>query len=265
MMQLLQTEKSLLAAWRDLLLAVARYGQTAAIGVVLVLATPWVFAGHDAAAEQRGNCATHGITVLYEGASELNAACKALSDVVGYFGQIGFQVPAKFSVHFADRGGDGSKGHSPAHGLFDPLRSQIVIYRASEAKPWGQAWSPLLAGSFLRHEIGHTAIWEAVKANPKQLRPEWHEFIAYAVQLDLMDAGLRQQVLAAHADASPVKDLSEINEFSYGMNPEAFAVVAYKTYLERGAAAFVRQVLKSEIMPPPMSYPFAVLPHEVRQ
>lgn len=262
---LLQTRKRLLAVGRALCLPIARFGETTAIGVVLVVAALWILAGHGAAAEQRGNCAPHGVAVLYDEPSELSAACKAFTDVAGYFGQIGFHPPSKLSLQFANPDSDRSKGHSPAHGLFDPLRSQVVIYRSSEAKPWGQAWSPKLVGSFLRHEIVHTAIWEAVKANPKQLKPEWHEFIAYAVQLDLMDPELRQQVLAAHADAKPITDLSEVNEFSYGMNPEVFAVVAYKTYLERGGAAFVRQLLKSEIEPPPMSYPFPVLPHEVRQ
>ena len=125
--------------------------------------------------------------------------------MVRYFKPIAFQVPAKVSVFsFANRSSDGAKRHSPAHALFDPLRLEIVVYRASEARPWGQAWSREVVGSFLRHEMVHTVIWEAVGADSKRLRPEWHEFIAYAIQIDLMEPELRQRVLAAHADLGPV-------------------------------------------------------------
>lgn len=238
---------------------------SAALRALFALATLWMLAGQGPAPGQRGSCKPHEIAVDYEDASELAAACRAVSDVVGYFAGIGFQVPTKVAVRYANRAGNESKAHSPAHGLFDPQRSQIVINRTSTATPWGQPWSLTLAASFLRHEIVHSAIWDILKGNPKQLRPEWHEFIAYAIQLDLMDPELRQLVLAAHPGAGAAADLSEINEFSYGMNPETFAVVAYRTYLQRGAAAFVRQLLKGEIKPPAMSYPFAVQPHEVWQ
>ena len=230
----------------------------------LAIAAIPTFAGHGVLAAQRGKCEPREIAVLYADPSELEAACNAVSDVVRYFAGIGFKVRTKVSIHFANRASDGSKRHSPAHGLFDPVRSQIVVYRVSDSKPWGQPWSPQFVESFLRHEIIHTVIWDVMKTNPKPLRPEWHEFIAYAVQFDLMDAGLRNKVLGAHTGVGPISDLSEVNEFSYGMNPDGFAVVAYKTYLARGAGTFVRQLLNFEIKPPPFSYPFAVQPHEIR-
>ncbi|MFM9848041.1 MAG: DUF6639 family protein [Hyphomicrobiaceae bacterium] len=261
---LLQIRMPSLGSWHHLLLLLgARCRQI--IATVLVVAVFPLFAGHGVRAEQRDNCVPHGIAVVDADLSELEAACNAVSDVVRYFSGTGFQVPTKVSVHFANLGGEGARGHSLAHGLFDPLRSQIVIYRASNVRPWGQSWSPKLVESFLRHEIVHTVIWDVMKANPKRLGREWHEFIAYAVQLDLMDADLRNRVLGAQTSVGPITDLSEVNEFSYGMNPEAFAVVAYKTYLARDGAVFVRQLLNGEIIPPVFSYPFAVQPHEVQR
>ena len=41
------------------------------------------------------------------------------------------------------------------------------------------------------------------------------------------------------------------------------ATSAYRTYLERGGATFVAQLLRFEVRPPPMSYPFPVLPGQI--
>ena len=99
------------------------------------------------------------------------------------------------------------------------------------------------------------AIWEAVRGGPVKLRPEWHEFIAYAVQLDLMDPQLRRYVLNANTDVRPSESLLEINEFTSRMDPDTFAVTAYKTYLAQGAGTFVSQLLRGEIVPHPSCTP----------
>ena len=253
------------AAVRILLLSAKRNAQMFATGIALAVGLLLFLAGSGASQERSGHCSAHKVAVLYKEPSELDAACRAIDEVVAYFRAIGFDISSEVSLQFANRAGEGYTGHGTAHGYFDPLRSQIVIYRASGAKPWGQPWSPKLVGSFLRHEIVHLAIWEVLKGDLKRLRREWHELIAYAIQLDLMDPELRQEVLAAHADVVAVKDLTEVNEFSYGMNPEGFAVLALRTYLDRGGAVFVRRLLNGEIIPPAFSYPFAVQPHEVQR
>lgn len=231
-----------------------------AMGALVLLASS------PASAQQQGHCSgTRAVTVVYQDRSELDAACQAVGEVSGYFRSIGFDVPSKALLRFADRAGDDYRGHAAAHGYFDARQSEIVMYRLSEVRPWRQSWSSKLLASFMRHEIVHLATWEVLQGDLKRLRREWHEFIAYAIQLDLMDPELRQQVLSVHADVVSAKDLTQINEFSYGMNPEGFAVLAYRTYLDRGAGAFVHQLLKAEIKPLPFSYPFAVLPHEVEQ
>ena len=246
------------SALRPTRLAVMR--TAAAMGALVFLASS------PAGAQQEGHCSgPRAVTVLYEDSAELDAACRAVGEVSGYFRSIGFDVPSKALLRFANSAGDDYRGHATAHGYFDARQSQIVMYRLSDVRPWKQSWSSKLLASFMRHEIVHLATWEVLQGDLKRLRREWHEFIAYAIQLDLMDPELRQQVLAVHADVVAAKDLTQINEFSYGMNPEGFAVLAYKTYLDRGGGAFLRQLLKAEIKPLPFSYPFAVLPHEVEQ
>ena len=210
--------------------------------------------------EERANCGYKGVEIAYTDRGDLRVACEALADVVGYFRRIGFRIAPKFFLTFEDYDDRESAHRLLTYGHFDPRASRIVVYRASSIQPWGLPWSKRLAASFLRHELVHMAVWQVIGHDSARLRPEWHEFIAYAVQLDLMDRELRDEVLAKVSNVSPVADLSQVNEFTSAMNPDAFAVAAYKTYRERGAEVFVRQLLRHEIVPPRLSFPFAVVP-----
>ncbi len=116
--------------------------------------------------------------------------------------------------------------------------------------PWGRE----IAASILRHELVHAAIWQIVGHNGTRLSREWHEFVAYAVQFALMDKQLRDRIMARHADVHHVGNLNEVNEYTCGMNPEAFAVLAHKTYRHRGGAAFLGRLLRAEIIPPPFPH-----------
>ena len=190
-------------------------------------------------------------------------ACTAVADVDSYFRGIGFEITPRVSLRFADRSVVRSAKQGSTHGYFDAASSEIVVYRMAAVRPWGLRWTSELAHSFLRHELAHMAIWEIVGGDLTRLRREWHEFIAYAVQLDIMDARLRGELLATQSHVQPFENLTEINEFTSRMDPDLFAVAAYKTYLARGARKFVTQLLRAEIVPPPFSYPFPVLPSEV--
>lgn len=108
----------------------------------------------------------------------------------------------------------------------------------------------------------HIAVWQILGPEAERLPREWHEFIAYAVQLDLMDPEILKGVLARFSDVHAFDELSEVNEFTYGMNPEVFAVAAYLTFRKRGAQNFVRRLLRAEIVPPQMVFPFPVLPEQ---
>ena len=214
-------------------------------------------------AAQRADCGHPTFDVVFDDRAELDMACRALTDITEYFRGMGFEVTPRVSLRFADRPSSRSAGLSSSHGYFDRWRSQIVVHRASDVSPWGLPWPPQLAGSFLRHELAHMAVWEVVDRDRSRLRREWHEFIAYAVQLDLMEPRLREGVLAAQARVRSFKNLAEVNEFTSRMDPDVFAVAAYKTYIAEGGTAFVAQLLRGEIVPPAFTYPFPVLPGQV--
>ena len=212
--------------------------------------------------EERANCGYRGVEIAYTNRSDLGAACEALADVAGYFRKIGFRIAPKFSLTFEDRDNGESANRLLTHGHFDPRASRIVVYRSSGIEPWGLAWNKKLAASFLRHELVHMAVWQIIGGDPERLPREWHEFIAYAVQLELMDGKLLGELLGKVADAEPFATLSQVNEVTYGMNPDGFAVAAYQTYRERGAEKFVRQLLRAELIPPRLPFPFPVLPEQ---
>ncbi|MEQ9316438.1 MAG: hypothetical protein RLN72_11350 [Henriciella sp.] len=219
---------------------------------------------HDVQAENNSGCDDHlGVSIVHADPAELDLACAALGDIVSFFQSIDFNIAPTGALQFADRAIDHTSEGFTAHGFFDAPQSRIVIFRTSNVSPWGQQWSSNLAGSFLRHELAHMAIWEVVNRNGVALRPEWHEFIAYAIQFDLMESDLRDLLFATRADARPFEDLLQVNEFISRMDPELFALAAYETYLVRGGKQFVGQLLRAEVVPPPFVYPFPVLPGQV--
>ena len=210
-------------------------------------------------ADERSSCGYPGVQISSADGADLHVACDALAATVLYFRRVGFRVEPKFSLTFGD---DGHPADSvPAHGHFDPQSLRLAVHPPSPGvAPWGLPWSRKLAASFVHHEFIHMAVWQILRAERTRLPREWHEFIAYAVQLALMEGQLLRDVLAKAADVRPFASLSEVNEFTYGMNPDVFAVAAYRAYRERGAEKFVRQLLRGEVVPPVFSSPHPILP-----
>jgi hypothetical protein len=208
-------------------------------------------------------CGHAGVDVVGATLQETMDLCAALSGVRGYFGAMGFQWEPTGSVAFLGREDPTMSRVGHVHGYFDRSQSAVVLFREPVASPWGVEWSDELAASFLRHELIHMALWQILWGAPMRLRREWHEFVAYAVQIALMSSPLRDRVLASYPDASAFDHLESVNEFTSSMNPQRFATSAYRTYLERGGATLVAQLLRFEIRPPPMSYPFPVLPGQI--
>ena len=216
-----------------------------------------------AANGEPANCGQSGVEVVYKRPAELSLACEALANILMYFRRIGFEFEPRFSVKFAEPKLKPAEG-IVSYGHADVRSSIVVVYSSTHRRPWGLPWSTELADSFLRHELAHIAVWQMLGAEAHRLPREWHEFIAYAIQLDLMDSKLRAEALANFADVQAAADLSAINEFTHGMNPDGFAVTAYLTYRERGGENFVRALLRGDLVPPPFSFPFPVFPQEKR-
>lgn len=190
-------------------------------------------------------CGFPKVDIAEDIADRSQQLCETLADVRAYFAKIGLPFNPEFSARWTRD--PLAAGSVPSHGSFDPLTGELLLHDSAAARPWGMDWSPAIAAAFLRHELVHMAIRRTLGHKSGRLRKEWHEFIAYAVQLDLMENSLRERILARFPDREPFENLLHVNEFTYGMDPDRFAVLAYTTYLARGGPEFVRQLLAFEI------------------
>jgi len=219
-------------------------------------------ASHAAQSNSDNNCGDYAVIIENASPAETAAVCHALIDITAYFGAIGFDLAPRVTIRFVERASDAVHY---VHGYFDDLHSQIVIGRQSDTKNWGLVWNDKLAYAFLCHEIAHFATWKILSNARVRLRPEWHELIAYAIQFELMDSEIRTKILTTNTTVQASKSFFEINEFISRMDPDRFAVIAYKTYRDNGSENFVARLLRADFTPPPFSYPFALLPGQVQR
>ena len=189
------------------------------------------------------DCGLAGVNLAYTEARDYASACEAIRETREYFRRIGISTQFKLSVRFAARGEALGGLSESSYAYADRATSRIVVFLSPDARPWGLLWTEALEHSFLRHELVHVAVWHFLGERAKILPREWDEFIAYAVQLELMHPGLRDQVLAKFASVRAFDGAAEVNEFLYGMDPEAFAVAAYRTYRKGGGSKFVLELL----------------------
>ena len=218
-------------------------------------------------AKTNSTCGYRHVEVSKVQGTELATTCKALADVVTYFHNIDLDFDPIVSLKFRDKIVEVSRSAPPgrSYGYFDERNDTIVMMRSSVAHPWGLDWNSELAASFLRHELTHMAVRLILGNDYGRLRPEWHEFIAYSVQFELMNPSLRNSILASHREVMEFPSLAGINEFTSRMDPAIFSIASYKTYQHNGSEKLIRRLLRFEFQPPSMSYPFAVLPGQIPQ
>lgn len=178
--------------------------------------------------------------------------CPALADVRGLFEELGFTFKPAFTASL-DVPLSADPGAPPAHGSYDPKTRELVLYRRSGSHPWGLPWSLPIAGTFMRHELAHMAIVHILGPSSSRLRREWHEFIAYVVQFELMSTELRGQILWQYPGLAPVTTLDQINAFTFEFaEPDEFSVLAYISYRAHGGKDLIRRLLTLEAQPPPI-------------
>lgn len=179
--------------------------------------------------------------------------CQALAEVQDYFLRLALPFEPELLIRWAKNQPMDNAGAAPSHGSFNSRTGEMILYDSVAARPWGLTWSPETAATFLRHEVVHMAIVRILGREAARLRREWHEFIAYAVQIDLMDIELRSRILGRYATIEPASDLPQINRFTFeAMAPDEFAVLAFVTYRAHGGPHLVRRLLTFEVEPPPI-------------
>lgn len=209
--------------------------------------------GNGTAAQGRapGICIRGDVAVQSADPQQIREACEAVYDVLTYFDGLGFKIAPQVTIAF--RGDiDAKEGHKHAHGSYDPATRAIRLYAREQAQPWGEPW-PNVRGSFIRHEVAHAVVVQILAIRGSDLPREWHEFIAYAVQFELMEPAIRYRILERYSNVAPAPALTQINPFTHGLaDPDTFAVLVFKTYHAFGGRDLVRRLLTAEFVPTPL-------------
>ena len=199
------------------------------------------------------DCGADGVKVSGT-AEEVAVACDALADVRDYFGRLGYTLEPSVKISFeeevlldVDQGDD-----YRVSGCFNAPLHEIEVTSwtsasQAERRPWGIEWGREIVASITRHELVHMAISEVLGEQDKRVGVPWHEFIAYAVQLELMDPALRNKILEKYSDLSPFASPDHVNVFLHGADPDAFGVRSYLYAQEHGGIEFIRHILSGEV------------------
>ncbi len=203
------------------------------------------------------DCGRDGVTI-HGSPDEQDEACAALDEVISHFADGGLVVSLRVTIRFQpsvviERDGDAAvapTGSEPrlASGFYHIARREIRMTRSASAwthrrRPWNLPWDRPLALSILKHEIVHAIIYQMLGADHRKLPRAWHEALAYAVQIELMDPDLRARVLAQYPHRGAFSSTLHVNDIVYGIDPDSFAVAAYKTYVQGGKMAFLRRAI----------------------
>jgi len=197
-------------------------------------------------------------------AEELADACQALDEVLDYFRKIGFRPDPEVSVSFQDQvyidmyphtydpTSRESVGKNEVSGCYDFRRRELQITSGRRAikrerRPWSIAWDQSIAYSILQHELAHAVVANLLGREYQKFAKAWHEFIAYAVQFDLMDRTLKSKVLANYPDAKPFQFPENVNAIVYAADPDEFAVSAYLFAEANGGPHFIGKLLAKDV------------------
>ncbi len=191
---------------------------------------------------------------------QIEAACRARFEMRSYFEGMGFAVALPVSIKFSDvvyiRLYDSASGKPAARfqvsGYFDASRKHIEVTSAwskfrKARRPWGMRWGHPIAYSILQHEIAHAALHEVLSDRNRRVSKAWTEFLAYSIQIDMMELVLKSRVLGNYAQAKPFEHAENVNPFVYGSDPDTFGIRAHLFTQARGGRDFLRRIIVGDV------------------
>jgi len=195
---------------------------------------------------------------------EIADACLALEQVLRYFKETGFRPVPEVSIsfenhvyidmylHSSEPAGREPVGESEVSGYYNFPRKELHVTSGRrnvlrERRPWGLEWNRSIAYSILQHELAHAIVAALLGPDYPKLAKVWHEFIAYAIQFDLMNPALKADVLANYPNARAFQFPESVNAIVYGADPDEFGVSAYLYAEANGGPGFIRQLLEKQV------------------
>jgi len=187
---------------------------------------------------------------------EISVACEALDGVLGYFAEAGYTVEPVVTISFQDEvwyDVDADEGRRiKVSGCFDMRRAAIEITRwkvepAIDRRPWGMAWDRPIVASILQHELIHMATIAVLAEQHARLGKAWHEFVAYAIQFELMAPAMRDRILSDHHTVAPFETPWAVNEMTYAADPDIFGLRSFLFARQRGGMAFIKEIFEHRV------------------
>lgn len=191
-------------------------------------------------------CGYASVAIVSATSDEATAVCTALADVVQYFADAGLLFEPAFTITFRANPIKVDASAHP-HGYFDAKAATITMIRNAEDEWWQLNRAEELLTT-LDHELTHMAVSRVWRDGAHPLPKAWQEFVAYAVELDIMPIELRSRVLATYKEAPHFDSEMQINPIIFALaDPDWLAVASYSEYVALGGRGFLLKLLRGEI------------------
>ena len=168
-------------------------------------------------------------------------ACEGFRRALGFMLARGYQPKSKLTIIAADRFPDRYREMvgdliDNMHGFYDTDTREVYMkslrwFMESEAErtPLGVGPSRELYVSYFAHEAGHHLSVQAFAKAPQLIARPHGEFISYALQLETMAEGLKNNLFKRFeaAGGGAFSSVESINGFAHDADPQSFAVKSY--------------------------------------
>jgi hypothetical protein len=195
-------------------------------------------------------CVAPGIVVEGEHAAAVKDACDAIKNASPFLEKHHLTVPANLEIELDDSLAREHLGPCEL-GRFDGKTGKILMRNCpsrqsgslSETVTLTTIESRPIWRSYIVHEFTHAAMWETFTSH--RPTPEIFEYVAAVAQLTSLPEAMREDLLAQHASVGAFENESEITLDIFLLNPQHFAVMAYKHYqLQNDPPAFLRKLME---------------------
>jgi hypothetical protein len=195
-------------------------------------------------------CADSGIMIQGTELQDVRDGCAAARSAAAFFGIAGLSMPKGVTVDLVD---SQCTSVLAAHemGNYDAEHNSIRVLAFQPAATEGMRAEPGLGRiasrdhwrSYIVHELTHAAIHLGCdKTCPSRAI---HEYIAAVAQLSSLPERTLADLLNHYRDLEAFRQLSEVTETYYEINPHFFAVKSYKHYRQLSdPQAFFRNLLR---------------------
>ena len=165
-------------------------------------------------------CRVEGVTLFSDQLEDGEAACEAAGTAIEFMRGHDFRADARLTISVVDR--PLTLHGVEVTGTYDSRRFHVEVPDFSQVQLMAQRHPPFrlpmsraLWQSFVVHEVAHAVA---------------HEYIACVAQLAILPEALRDRLLGSFNNA-PFQHDREISQIFLELNPEVFAVKAYRHFV----------------------------------